>query len=77
MRDLIDFTVYVLEKMADLFFGIELGDYSYGSFMVACIVVSVLIGSLVISFRGSGGSAGSAVRPVRRPRQRDGAGKSD
>lgn len=77
MRDLMDFVIYILEQMAVLFFGIELGDYSYGSFLVACIVVSVLIGSLVISFKGAGGSAGSTVRPVRKSRQHGGSGKSN
>ena len=59
MKELMDFCLYVLETLVGTYINFDLGAYSYGAFLVTCIIVSVLIGSLIITFRGSGGSAGS------------------
>ena len=64
MRDFIDFSLLILKKMVGCWFGLDLGNYSFGDFLVAVLVVSVFIGSLVISFRRAS-SAGAAVRPMR------------
>ena len=63
MRDLIDFCIFIVSRIAVLLFGSDLGGYSYGDFLVAVLVVSVFISTLVISFRGLGGNPASAVRP--------------
>lgn len=65
MRQFFDFVLYILECIVELFMYVELGGYSFGIFLVATSVISVLIGTLVISFKGSGGSPGSIVRPPR------------
>ena len=64
MRDFIDFSLLVLKKMVGCWFGLDLGNYSFGDFLVAVLVVSVFVGSLVISFRRAN-SAGSVSRPMR------------
>ena len=61
MRDLMDFCLYILKKLVGVWFGFDLGSYSYGDFLVAVLVVSVFVGSLVISFRRVGSSAGSVA----------------
>lgn len=74
MREVMDFCLYVLQKMVAVLFGLDIGGYSFGDFLVAVLVVTVFISSLVISFRRSGGSPGSALRPPRasRPPHHDG-----
>ena len=42
MRDLIDFCIFIVSKIAVLLFGSDLGGYSYGDFLVAVLVVSVV-----------------------------------
>lgn len=71
MKELMDFCLFVLETLVDTYLNFDLGAYSYGAFLVTCIIVSVLIGSLVITFRGSGGSAGQTVRPHKTRANRD------
>lgn len=71
MKELMDFCLFVLETLVDTYLTFDLGAYSYGAFLVTCIIVSVLIGSLVITFRGSGGSAGQTVRPHKTRANRD------
>ena len=71
MKELMDFCLFVLETLADTYLNFDLGAYSYGAFLVTCIIVSMLIGSLVITFRGSGGSAGQTVRPHKTRANRD------
>lgn len=71
MKELMDFCLYVLETLVGTYIDFDLGAYSYGAFLVTCIIVSVLIGSLVITFRGSGGSAGQTVRPHKARANRD------
>lgn len=63
MQELIAFCISVLEKIVDVYMGLQLGGYSFGLFLVATSVVSILIGTLVVSFRGAGGSPGQVVRP--------------
>ena len=62
MRDFIDFTLLIIEKIVSEWFGLDLGSYSFGSFMVAALVVGLFIGCLVIRFRNSG-SVSSITRP--------------
>mgnify|MGYP001511389273 CR=1 FL=1 len=64
MRDLIDFCIFIVSKIAVLLFGSDLGGYSYGDFLVAV---------LVISFRGAGGSPSSVVRPPRASKRSGGS----
>ena len=71
MKELMVFCLFVLETLVDTYLNFDLGAYSYGAFLVTCIIVSVLIGSLVITFRGSGGSAGQTVRPHKTRANRD------
>lgn len=69
MRELIDFTLYVLQAMVDAWFGLDLGSYSFGDFMVALLVISVFISSLVISFRSYGDPA-KEVNSIGRPKRK-------
>lgn len=64
MRDFINFSLSILKKMVGCWFGLDLGSYSFGDFLVGVLVVSVFLGSLVISFRRAN-SAGSVTRPIR------------
>lgn len=64
MREFIDFSLFVLGKIVSVLFGFNLGSYSFGDFLVAALVVSVFIGSLVIKFRDSG-NISSVSRPMR------------
>ena len=64
MREFIDFSLFVLGKIVSVLFDFDLGSYSFGAFLVAALVVSVFIGSLVIKFRDSG-NISSAYRPPR------------
>ena len=73
MRDLIDFCIFIVSKIAVLLFGSDLGGYSYGDFLVAVLVVSVFVTTLVISFRGAGGSPSSVVRPPRESKRSGGS----
>lgn len=71
MRELIDFCLFILEALVKTYLNFDLGAYSYGAFLVTCIIISVLIGSLVITFRSSGGNAGQTVRPRKTSTNRD------
>lgn len=50
MRDFMEFCLQVLSEFVSMLFGFSLGGYSYGNFVVVCVLVSVLIGALVIKF---------------------------
>lgn len=63
MSELFNFCILILESMVSCWFGLDLGGYSFGEFLVAVLVVSVFVSSLVISFRGAAGSPGSVTRP--------------
>ena len=78
MRDVITFCVDILVHIVGCLFSLDIGGYSFGDFLTACLVVSVFISSLVVSFKGAGGSPGSAVRPPRPHQQSKGrpSGKS-
>lgn len=73
MRDLIDFCISIVSQIAILLFGSDLGGYSYGDFLVAVLVVSVFISTLVISFRGAGGGLSSVVRPPKASKRSGGS----
>lgn len=74
MRDLMDFCIYVLKAMVKSWFGLSLGSYSFGDFLVASLVISVFLSSLVISFRSSA-SPGREVRPTRWRDQKSNTGQ--
>lgn len=76
MRDLMDFCIIILSYLVQTLFRCSLGGYSYGDFLVAVIVISVFVGTLVISFRGLGGNPSSAVRPPRPMRHKAGSSKT-
>ncbi len=63
MSDLFDFCILILQSMVSCWMGLDLGGYSFGEFLVAVLVVSVFVSSLVISFRGSSSRPGSLTRP--------------
>lgn len=65
MSDLFDFCITILSHIVDCYFDLNLGSYSYGLFVAAASVLSIFVGTLVISFRASGGSPASIVRPSR------------
>ena len=75
MRDFIDFSLLILKKMVGCWFGLDLGSYSFGDFLVGILVISVFVGSLVISFRRAN-SAGSVARPIPKPHFRGSRGKN-
>lgn len=54
MFQFLNFCAQVLTELVDMLFAIDIGGYSYGDFMVAYLVVSVLVSSLVIRFGRSG-----------------------
>lgn len=66
MRDFMVFCLEVLKQLVSLYFNFDLGGYSYGNFLVACMLVSLLLGALVIKFSPSkddyigGSSSGSS-----------------
>lgn len=62
MRDFIDFTILIIEEAVGTLFDLSLGSYSFGSFLVAALVVGLFIGCLVIRFRNSG-NVSSLTRP--------------
>lgn len=65
MKELIAFCMEILKKIVACYNGLNLGGYSFGTFLVATSVVSILIGTLIVSFRASGGSPGQVVKPPR------------
>lgn len=73
MRDVIDFCIYILRSLVNTLFGLDLGGYSFGEFLVAVFVVSVFVSCLVVSFKRGGGSPASFTRPTR-PHRRGGSG---
>lgn len=76
MQELMDFCIYVLKAMVGSWFGLNLGSYSFGDFLVAVLVVSVFLSSLVISFRSST-SPGREARPPRWHNKHSGNGKQE
>ena len=64
MRDLLDFCINILSYLVQTLFRCSLGGYSYGDFLVAVIVISVFVGTLVISFRWAGDHPSYAFRPL-------------
>lgn len=73
MRDAIDFCIYILQSLVNTLFGLDLGGYSFGQFLVAVFVVSVFVSCLVVSFKRSGSNPSSVTRPTR-PHRRGGSG---
>lgn len=65
MMELIDFCMDVLKKIVGSYMGLQLGGYSFGLFLVATSVISVFIGTLVISFKQASGSPGQIIKPTR------------
>lgn len=50
MREFLEFCLTVLRQLVSVWFGLNIGGYSYGSFLVVCLLVDTLIGALVIQF---------------------------
>lgn len=73
MREVIDFCIYILQSLVNTLFGLDLGGYSFGEFLVAVFVVSVFVSCLVVSFKRGGGSPSSFTRPSH-PHRRGGSG---
>ena len=46
MREFIDFCLAILQKTVGCWFGLDLGGYSFGDFLVGILVVSVFISCL-------------------------------
>lgn len=69
MSEFIDFCSAILLQFVELLFSVDIGGYSYGDFLVASLLVSVLVSSLVVRFARGGG--GSLLPP---PRTSDGSG---
>lgn len=69
MSELITFCLSVLTKTVNTYLGLNLGGYSFGLFVVATSVISIFVGTLVISFRGAGGPPGQFVRAPRTKRK--------
>lgn len=65
MSELITFCMDTLKQIVSTYLGLQLGGYSFGLFCVATSVVSVLVSTLVISFKQASGSPGQIVRPHR------------
>lgn len=61
MRDFMIFCLEILQHLVNLFLCFDLGGYSYGNFLVVCLLVSSLIGALVIKF--TPGRSDYASRP--------------
>lgn len=78
MKEVMDFCLYILQKIVASLFALNLGGYSFGQFLVAVLVVSVFISCLVVSFKRGSGSPASLTRPTR-PHQRgdSGSGSGD
>lgn len=74
MRDFIDFCLLILQKIVGCWFGLDLGKYSFGDFLVGILVVSVFISCLVISFRRQDPSSVSRPpRPVAKRKKKPGS----
>lgn len=78
MKEVMDFCLYILQKIVASLFALDLGGYSFGQFLVAVLVVSVFISCLVVSFKRGSGSPASLARPTRPHRRGDsGSGSGD
>lgn len=65
MGDFFDFCLDILGDLVSALFDLDLGDYSFGDFLVAILVVNVFVSALVISFRRANSNVGGAARPPR------------
>ncbi|MCI8516612.1 MAG: hypothetical protein HFG75_07075 [Hungatella sp.] len=73
MRDFMEFCLQVLSELVFVLFDLSLGDYSYGSFLVVCLLVSALVGALAIHFNPKVPSGSD--RPPRISSHDDGSGE--
>lgn len=53
MRDFLEFALLVFQGLIESWFGLDIGGYSFGSFLTAVLVVSVFISALVVRFRSN------------------------
>lgn len=51
MREFMEFCLAVLKELVGVLFGLSLGSYKYGDFLVALFVVVIFVSSLVIGFK--------------------------
>lgn len=65
MRDFMEFLIYLFESAIGSLFEIDIGGYSFGSFLTATCVVSIFVSTLVIRFR-SANDVSSVSKPYRK-----------
>lgn len=51
MREFLEFVLEIFGCMIGCLFDLDLGGYSYGSFLTAIMIISVFISAVVIRFR--------------------------
>ena len=61
MREFLEFCLLVLSGFVKSLFDLDIGGYSFGAFLTACIVLSVFVSSLVVRFRSN--DVQSVTRP--------------
>lgn len=53
MRDFLEFALLVFQGLIESWFSLDIGGYSFGSFLTAVLVISVFISALVVRFRSN------------------------
>lgn len=51
MRSFLEFCITIFSSMITMIFSLNIGGYTFGSFLTAVLVITVLVGSLVVVFR--------------------------
>lgn len=53
MRDFLEFSLVVFQGLIEAWFDLDIGGYSFGSFLTAVLVISVFISALVVRFHSN------------------------
>lgn len=61
MREFLEFCLLILKGCIECLFSLDIGGYSFGSFLTAAIVISIFVSSLVVRFRSN--DVQSVTRP--------------
>ena len=69
MRDFFEFSLFIFRNLISSWFDLDIGGYSYGSFLTACLVLSIFVSALVLKFRSS--DVSSATKPPKFHRSND------